>query len=760
MRKGRWPTSLALVPGVAWLCLISFAQAADSREDSYIDSAVCGSCHPKQAETYQRTGMGRSFYRPDPSKQVENYSRGLPYYHEASATYYSMTVREGRYYQSQYQIGLDGKPENFSEKQIDYVIGSGNHARTYLSRTSRNTLIELPLAWYSEKGGYWAMNPGYDRPDHDGFTRPIEYNCMFCHNAYPALPADGRAAGESVFPVSLPEGIDCQRCHGPGRAHVAAARRGDTAILRTAIVNPARLTRARQIEVCLQCHLETTSAALPNSITRYERGPFSYRPGEPLANFRLDFDYSPAATHKETFEIAGAAYQLEQSACLLGSGGKLSCTTCHDPHEISHGVESDRGYDAVCSGCHQARLDRLIASSRHTASNDCIGCHMPKRRTDDAVHVVMTDHRIRRFKAAADLPGDLPERSPAAYRGPVVLYARPSSTWTTGQRPNAAGDELYLAIAQVSQDSNLSAGIPRLAAAIKRLQPKAAEYYTALADAWRDSGQCGKAIPIYEEALRHRPGDAPILQKTALCFTSTGQYEKAEQALRDALSTAPDDSRLWAQFGLSLLGQDNRREAVAALEKATAIDPDLSEAWNNLGEIRFQLGDAPGAESALRSALRAKPNSAAAHSNLGNLFSAENRFEESKYQFESALHYQPGDASIHLSYGRALARARRYADATTQFEKGLHEDPNNAELHHSLGLVFDSQGDPTRAIQEYREAVRLRPSYPLANLSLGFALMRSGKMTEAIPYLNVAAGSPEAPVRERARMLLNQYIKP
>ena len=70
-----------------------------------------------------------------------------------------------------------------------FVIGSGAHARAYLHRTLRNTLVELPLAWYAEKGGYWAMNPGYHRPDHEGFRRKIGYDCMFCHNGYPNIPA-------------------------------------------------------------------------------------------------------------------------------------------------------------------------------------------------------------------------------------------------------------------------------------------------------------------------------------------------------------------------------------------------------------------------------------------------------------------------------------------------------------------------------------------------------------------------------------------
>jgi hypothetical protein len=71
---------------------------------------------------------------------------------------------------------------------VDFVLGSGNHSRTYLHLTGRQTLQQLPLGWYAEKGGYWAMNPGYDRPDYPGSARPITYECMFCHNGYPAIP--------------------------------------------------------------------------------------------------------------------------------------------------------------------------------------------------------------------------------------------------------------------------------------------------------------------------------------------------------------------------------------------------------------------------------------------------------------------------------------------------------------------------------------------------------------------------------------------
>ena len=62
---------------------------------------------------------------------------------------------------------------NVEEKEIDYVLGSGIRARTYLHLDEQKKLVELPVGWYAEKGGYWGMNPGYDRPDQPDFRRRI-----------------------------------------------------------------------------------------------------------------------------------------------------------------------------------------------------------------------------------------------------------------------------------------------------------------------------------------------------------------------------------------------------------------------------------------------------------------------------------------------------------------------------------------------------------------------------------------------------------
>ena len=106
-----------------------------------------------------------------------------------------MIERGGRTFQRRWQVGFDGKETNVEEKQVDFVMGSGNHAKTYLHLTARGTLQQLPLGWYAENGGMFAMNPGYDRPDFPGSTRAISYECMACHNAYPKIPAANREDG-------------------------------------------------------------------------------------------------------------------------------------------------------------------------------------------------------------------------------------------------------------------------------------------------------------------------------------------------------------------------------------------------------------------------------------------------------------------------------------------------------------------------------------------------------------------------------------
>jgi predicted CXXCH cytochrome family protein len=484
-------------------------------------------------------------------------------------------------------------------------------------------------------------------------------------------------------------------------------------------VNPARLSAQRQMEVCMVCHLESTSFPLPNALVRFERGPFSYRPGEPMGDFILNFDHVHGAGRDDKFEIVNAAYRLRRSACFLKSDGKLLCTTCHNPHDVPRGEEAARYYTAVCRQCHATALAQQVASGRHPRSADCVGCHMPKRRTEDVVHAVATDHYIQRRKPGGDLLAEIAERHETganAYRGPVVLYY-PESL------PRTPESDLYLAIAQVNQRSNLAAGIAQLAAAIERHPPERAEHYFELAEAWRDSGELAKSVPLYREAARRSPKFALAMQSLGSVLRRLGQNSDAAKSLEQATAIAPGSAVTWHELGMTYRALGQTPQAIAALEKAIQLDPDLSEAHNNLGIVRLAVGDQARAETSFREAIRIQPDYADAHGNLANLLSQSGDFPRARNHFEIALRLRSDDAATRYNFAMALGRARHFDEAQRELEAALRADPGMAEAHLLLGELLMARGQAQAAVPHYREAVRLEPDSGRARLGLSSAAM-------------------------------------
>jgi predicted CXXCH cytochrome family protein len=701
---------------------------AAEQSNANVNPHVCAACHQGIFETYRHTGMARAFYSPSP-ESVPNPS---PYFHQASGTWFQNIQKDGGFYQRSWQIGFNGKEDNAQELKIDYVMGSGNHVRTYLHRTVRDTLVELPLAWYAEKGGSWAMNPGFDS-NHPPIGRKIGYDCMFCHNGYPPIPAGHDEAGaEPVFASPLPEGIDCQRCHGPGGNHVRAAQAANAKPedIRRSIVNPKRLSAALGMNVCEQCHLETTSSPLPNAIRRFDRGPYSYRPGEPLSAFLLAFDHAPGTGRDDKFEIVSSVYRLRKSKCFARSNGALTCTTCHNPHDIPHGPSAADRYNGICRQCHS-----VIRIDTHPSNPNCIACHMPKRRTEDVVHGIMTDHLIQRRPAANPL-AEIPERHDDPYRGEVVPY----------------GDafDLYTAVAQVAQKSNLDAGIPRLEAAIARRQPSRAEFYLELGDAFSNANQYQKAIEPYRQAISRRPGSALLLRRLANALKGSGQPRQALDTLLLATRSEPSDAEAWYDLGLLQSDLGQKQEALASLRKSTELDPELADARNSLGAVLAETGQWEPAEAAFRAALRIQPALAVAHANLANLLASKNALAEAVWHYERSS----GKAVDQFNYGVTLARMNRLADAETHLRAALKDDPHLPEAHDVLGSLLENRGRIDAAIVEYREAVRLRPNFGKAHLDLGAALASRRDLGGAAEEFGKAALDPDPEIRRQATRAL------
>jgi predicted CXXCH cytochrome family protein len=690
-------------------------------ESAYVDSKICATCHRDIAANYALTGMGRSFFKPATVNTIEDYAAAPEYYHALSGSHYAMTIRDGQYFQRRWQLDAGGKAMNVEELSIDYVMGSGNHARSYLHRTVGGMLIELPLGWYPDHGGQWAMVPGSDTL-HPQTRRFISYKCMFCHNAYPNIPASNQAPGsDPIFLGELPGGIDCQRCHGPGGDHVRNSGRGG-------IVNPAKLSADRRMEVCMQCHLETTSGRIPAVLQRFDRGAFSYIPGQPLGDFAISFDHAPGTGHDGKFEAVSSVYRLRQSRCFLESGGKLECATCHDPHRVPRGEEAARHYSSVCLQCHTSAHPEGVA----VTANDCVSCHMPKRRADDAPHVIMTDHLIQR-RAPPDALAEFSERPPEEYRGEIVPYY-PSPL------PETPRNALYRAVAQVGLGNNVEAGLPDLARLIDEIKPHEAEFFMVLGDGWKSIAKPREAAAAYKHALQLDPVSVRAMRALAEVDPTN-----AEQILAQAVQIAPNDAESWFRYGVLTASAERIRKAIA-------LDPWLPDQSRRLAEITHE-------ETALRDALRTDPFDDAAWDLGGRITAEKGKFADAVFDFERAIKLRPGGGYFY-DYALALARADRFEDALNQAKMAVRADSNLAEAHELLGGLHARKKELAEAAREYQAALTLKPELARVHLRLATVLMTAGdKEGAVVQFREAASGTDPDIARQAAQALRDMGIR-
>lgn len=646
--------------------------------------------------------MGRAFSAFAFDRTPADFDRRNKFYHKLSDSYFTMLRRGGEAFMRRHQIGPAGEEINVVEKRIDYIMGSGHTGQTLIHRSSRNELIELPVAWYIARGGYWAMNPNYDQPNHEGFRRRIRYDCFFCHNGYPDMqgqPDDFLA--DPIYPAKLPSGIDCQRCHGPALAHVeAAVSKQPVEKIRSLVVNPKRQTRDQQMEICLQCHLQSTSSPLPHTIVKTGRGVFSHRAGEPLGDYAAFFDHPAGAGYDDKFEIAHAGYRLRQSACFRKS--QMTCTTCHNPHDVKRADEAIAAASKACRNCHAQ-----VSPAAHRSPSECISCHMPQRRTEDAVEIVMTDHRIVRRPPPGDLTAPRKEPHGEAYRGAVAAYY-PANI-----------DAVHMGIAQVRTGTNLSGGIAMLKKAAAGDSACGVECLFELSEAYGKAGRFEDAATIAERILKNKPDHLYTLRSYGTYLSAKGDLVRGAELLEKALKQVPDHPRTRHDLGLNYARQGRQQDAVKLMRQALQGDPDSPEIHFSLASILSSGGDLAGAAAELREAVRSKPTFGQAHANLAALLTQQNDTQMAEFHWREALRWEPDNARIRHLYGMTMV-----------------------------------QKDPVGAITHFEAAVKLDPSNLDSRFYLGVLLAGSGQSKRAVEHLQIASKSPNPSIRERAAQAL------
>jgi Flp pilus assembly protein TadD len=572
--------------------------ANHDRSVAYVGAQACAKCHQEIAATHARTGMGRSAYRMTPAVAVEDFTTSNLFVDESTGLHYRMFERDDAYWMRQFLVDSKGTETYADERRIDWVIGSNHHSRSYVTIRD-GAWYQMPVCWYPEPA-IWDTCPGFENAN-VGFRREVSSSCVFCHNGRMVLKA-----GETKrYEDPVPEGIGCERCHGPGALHVEKWSDGEmapTGASDPTIHNPARVPPPRRSEICYQCHLGDSKAT--ERANRWDRSREDYRPGRPITEAFVAMTYREPSVH--AFGLSAQADRLFLSRCFRETKGQLDCLTCHNPHVTVY--RKDRPADffnAKCAGCHAKDACAAPESARAATDppDDCVQCHMRKAEAHDQEHASFTDHWIRR-----DLATDPAERRVSLDVVPAI--PDPFRALEPGERLYAAGRGLFGLATDWPPGPERAALVAAAETSLREAGRKGFEHPERdllLAKTLADQGRLDEAAAAHASVLRADPANAEAALKRGRALLAAGRAEEAVAQFRTGLERHPDDSALLEELAVIELGSNRPDAALAACDRALARDPIRPRAHANRGIALWKLRRYPEAIDAMRTAAALDP---------------------------------------------------------------------------------------------------------------------------------------------------------
>jgi hypothetical protein len=546
--KTRRPTATTGITGIA------------PSTAGYVGSKVCTQCHAPIASKYSRTDMGRSMSEITPSL-LERIPTSAAVVDDRLHRHFGIHVENGKLFQSEFEMGEDGKEVFRETHAVDWIIGSGANGFGALIKRG-DYLFETPLSFYS-KTQSWALSPGYEFGDY-GFSRPILPGCIACHSGWPQAVLGGN--GRFMDPPFRELAIGCENCHGPGEAHVREMREGDSSAESAthSIVNPAKLEPWLADNICMSCH-QTGEAIVLKPGKDYR----DFKPGAPLDDTLAIFMVPPRRDSPQT-DLLEHYFSMTLSKCYRSSGGHLSCITCHDPHVEPASQEAPAYYRQKCLTCHTEKSCALPLAirQRKTPPDDCAGCHMPKRDVQVIAHAVLTNHRIlaqaeepypdAAFRMTTPQMPDLVYLSAAPNKRdepvlPVVLLQAYGQLMT----PNPEYRERYFSLAKQMEtaDSDNVDVLEALAAlAIEQKNDEA-------------------AIRYLDSVVKHGASSPKTYEQLASLLIRRSRYQEAVDVLERGIKQMPYDALLYRLLGSSYLSLHKNSEATGLLQQAVQIFP-------------------------------------------------------------------------------------------------------------------------------------------------------------------------------------------
>ncbi|MEC7863842.1 MAG: tetratricopeptide repeat protein [Bacteroidota bacterium] len=542
----------------------------------YVGKEECRICHAEIYDSYIKTGMGMSLHYATREHSALDESNMLIIYDSIKNMSYQPFFKNDSLYLKEFR--LKGKDTtHVLIKKVNYKIGSGHHTNSHLFEIN-GYVHQMPYTYYTQDE-IADLPPGFEGGQNSRFSREIGLECMSCHNAH----TNHESASSNKY-NTIPQGIDCERCHGPGEIHVKRKLAGEiidtSKYIDYSIVNPARLPLDLQFDICQRCHLQGTSILASGKSFN------SFKPGMHLEDV-MD-TYLPKYENTNSFIMASHVDRLQQSACYQNAD--MTCISCHNPHK-SVTTLGNSYFDNKCMQCHEVCNDKQ--------TQNCTSCHMPTSSSSDIMHISITDHKIDvhaysksekgKFLGLFALNNSNPtnlSRAKAYLKRYESFEAEPiylDSAWYFLEK----SENNFTSFIQYFYLKNDNKGLINFVMSneideVKYTNDNLALAYSRMGEVFGLNNLPNEAEKYHKKAVKLMSFVIDYKIKYGSFLFNNNQINDAEKQYLDALALNPTIKEIHSNLGLIAILKGNYKDAESSLKQAIILDPDYILAYENL----------------------------------------------------------------------------------------------------------------------------------------------------------------------------------
>ena len=231
--------------------------------------------------------------------------------------------------------------------------------------------------------------------------------CLTCHET---ATIHGTAHGNAKIPGTPAAEKGCESCHGPGQAHVDDDAKGH-------ILKFGKMPAREVSDACLTCHNKTEHALWESS----------GHAARSLGCVSCHSVHSPKSERGQLvkanqLELCGTCHKPQVQKQLRSSHmpvreGKMTCTSCHNPHGSTNVrmLRVGNYINESCTSCHAEKRGPFLWE--HAAGREaCSTCHDPHGSNNDRMLVVRTPMLCQRCHIGTRHPSTIYDGTSLAQR--------------------------------------------------------------------------------------------------------------------------------------------------------------------------------------------------------------------------------------------------------------------------------------------------------------------------------------------------------